>query len=112
MTPRRLQHREGAVDIGAKIGFRLLDRRHDVGARRQMKDALDALARRHHRSLVGDVGLDHLEPRIVACCSRFVAAADDKIVEHAHMAALAISRSTRWLPMNPAPPVTRSMFIV
>src|SRR6202451_891454 len=38
----RLQHAKGAVDVGAEVGFRLLDRGHDVGAGRKMEHPLDA----------------------------------------------------------------------
>ena len=86
MAARRFQHREGAVHIGAKIGFRLLYRRHDVGARRQMENAFDAGARRIDRARIGDVGLDDLELRIAFVLLQIGAPADNKVVEDAHAA--------------------------
>ena len=49
MLPRRFEHIEGAIDIGAEIGFGQLDRGHDVGPRGQMKDTVDAGADRLDR---------------------------------------------------------------
>ena len=61
MTAGRLQHAKGAIDVGAEIGFRFLDRGHDIGPRRQMKDPLDAGRRRRNSRGIGDVAFDDLE---------------------------------------------------
>ena len=53
-----------------------------------MEDALDAGAGRIDGAHVGDVGLDHLEPRIAFMLLQIGSAADDEVVEHTHPPAL------------------------
>jgi hypothetical protein len=90
----RLKHDEGAIDVGAEIGLRLLDRRHDVGARRQMEGPFRPCAGGHDGSAVGDVGLDNFQERIIVVLSQIVTPADDEVVEHAN------APSARDQPVN------------
>src|SRR6202045_2017525 len=57
----RLQHAKGAVHVGAEIGFRLLDRGHDVGAGGQMEHPLDAVGGSRHGGSIGDIAFDDRE---------------------------------------------------
>src|ERR1700722_12828549 len=59
-----LEDVERALDIGAIIGLGLLDRGNDVGAGREVKDALGTRTGAQHGALVGDVALDDVEPGI------------------------------------------------
>jgi hypothetical protein len=77
---RGFQHREGSVDIGAKIGFRLLDRWDDVGAGREVKNAFYALAGGVDCAVIGDIGLDDLKVRVAVVLGQVGAAADDETV--------------------------------
>ena len=88
MAAGRLQHAKGAVDVGAEIGFRLLDRGHDVGAGRKMEHPLDAGGGRGHGGGIGDIAFDDRELRIPVMMLEVSAPADDKRVERAHRAAL------------------------
>src|SRR5689334_1315345 len=51
----RLQNGKSSIHVRSKIRLRLLYRRHDVGPRREMENAVHALARVIDRSFVGDV---------------------------------------------------------
>src|SRR5262249_361744 len=91
MPPHRFEHGKGAVDIGAKISLRQLDRRDDIGARREMKhpvragaDVVDAGAFGHIRPR-----LAHLEPTVAAMLLKIGAPSDRKVIEDAHAPALA-----------------------
>src|SRR5215470_17626556 len=68
MPACRLEHRECAVDIGTEISLRQLDRRHDVGARRQVEN----------------VGFDDLKPLFITVLLQIRSAANDKTVQHAN----------------------------
>jgi hypothetical protein len=84
VAARRFQHREGAGHIGQKISFRKLYRRHNIGARRQMEDAVGAVTGTGDGGCVGDIGLDDLEPGLVAMLLQIGLAPDSKIVQHPH----------------------------
>src|ERR1700722_1350251 len=71
-----LQHAKGAVDVGAEIGFRLLDRGHDVGAGRQMEHPLDASGGSRHGGGIGDIAFDDRELRILVMMLEVSAPAD------------------------------------
>ena len=88
MAARGLEHRERAIDIGAKIGFRLLNRRNDVSARRKMENSFRARTRRIDGTHIGNIGLDDLKARIAVVLLQIAAPADNEIVEDANMAAL------------------------
>ena len=85
---RAFEHRECAVDVGAKIGFRLLDRWHDVRARGQMKNTLNAGTGGHHRRLVRDIALDDFKRGIAGVLVEIRPPADHEIVEDAHTSTL------------------------
>ena len=76
VAARGLEHRKRAINIGAKICFRLLDRGNDVGASRKMENPFGIRARRIDGAHIGNVGLDDLEPRIavvlvqISCAGR------------------------------------------
>jgi hypothetical protein len=88
MRAGAFENRESAIDVGAEIGFRILDRRHDVGARRQVKDTLDAGTGRHHRRLVRDVALDDFKRRIFSVLIEIGPPAHREIIQYAHATAL------------------------
>jgi hypothetical protein len=88
VAPRGFEQHEGAVDIGAVVGVRLADRRHDVGTRREMENALDAIGGAPNRGRVGDVALDDLDPGIAVVLAQVLAPADHETVEHAHRTAI------------------------
>jgi len=84
VAARRFQHREGAGHIGVKIGFRKLYRRHNIGARRQMENAIGAVTGIGDGGCVRDIGLDHLEPWLMLVLLQIGLVPDRKIVEHPH----------------------------
>ena len=84
LSPRRLEHDEGAVDVGAEISLWLLDRRHDVSACRQMEDPLRPRTGGRGGSAVGDVVFDNFQERITIVLLQIEPPADYKIVEHAN----------------------------
>jgi len=82
---RGRQHRKRAVDIGAEIGLWILNGGNDIGASRQMKNPLHALAGGSYRSYVGDICLNDLELLVCGVLAQILTTADDKTVEHADM---------------------------
>jgi len=84
MPAGRLEHREGTIHIGTKIGLRHLDRRYDISPRRQMKDPIGTLASRVDRFAVCDVGGDDLEPPLVAMLLQIGLTPDGKVVDDPH----------------------------
>jgi hypothetical protein len=84
MPAGRLEHRKGTVYIGAKIGFRHLNRRHDISPRRQMKDSIGALACGFDRFAVGNVGGGDLEPPLFAVPLQIGLTAPGKVIDDPH----------------------------
>ena len=82
MPACRLEHRKRAVDVGPEISLRQLDRRHDVGARRQMENSVGTGAHRVNRRHVGNVGFDDLKTLFIAVLLQIRSAANDKTVQH------------------------------
>src|SRR5258705_11767240 len=64
MLSRAFEHRKGAVDIGAKIGFWILYRRNHVRPGGQMKYALSPGTGGNHRWLIRDITLYDFKRRI------------------------------------------------
>ena len=84
MPAGRLEHRKGTVYIGAKIGLRHLNRRHNISPGRQMKDSIGALACGFDRFSVGNVGGGDLEPPLFAVPLQIGLTAPGKVIDDPH----------------------------
>ena len=87
MPARAFEHGECAVNIGAKISFRLLNGGHDVGAGREMENPIRAGTSGVHRPDIGDVRFHDLKLRIAVMLSQIGPSTDNKAIEHTHAAA-------------------------
>ena len=86
--PGSLEDAERARDVGLVIGGRVFDRRHDVGERGEMKDPIDLVESLPEWS-GGDVGLDHLEIRVVVVVLEVAAVPRAEVVDHRNAVAVA-----------------------
>jgi hypothetical protein len=84
MPTRRLEGREGAVDVGAKISIRQFDRRHDIGAPGQVKNPISTLARGLDRCGIGNIGNYDLKPVPAEVLLQIGSASDGKVVDDPH----------------------------
>lgn len=88
MAARGLEHRERAIDVGAEVGFRLLNRRNDVSARRKMKNSFRVRTRPIDRMHIANIRLDDLKARIAVVLFQIAAPTDNEVVQDADLAAL------------------------
>ena len=80
--------------------------------RSQVVDLVNFGHRAGHQRLVGHRALGIVEPRVVPDGGQVGDRAGQLVVDHRHAVAAPKSVSTRWLPIKPAPPVTRTFCIV
>ncbi|MFK4648812.1 hypothetical protein ABIF96_007386 [Bradyrhizobium ottawaense] len=86
--PRRFEDVDRAVDIGAMIRDRGLDRGNDVGQRRQMEDPVDTVEIRLDRLEIGDVGPDDFQLARTGACGQIFGATDHEIIERDDLVAV------------------------
>lgn len=110
VPPRRLQDREGPVDIAAEVCLRIPDRGDDIGARRQMEDPVDPFEESLNPSRLGDSDAVKTQPAEAARRGDVLQTTRGEVIEDRDLMAVFYEFSVRWLPMKPAPPVT-SVFI-
>ena len=76
--------------------------------RRLMADGIDSVQSRCDHLTIRHVAVDELGVRIEIVRRRGMRQGEQQ-VEHAHLVPGSTSRSAMWEPMNPAPPVTRTL---
>ena len=102
----RLQHGEGADDVGVQERLGIGQRIVDVGLGGEVHDGVGLGDELRHQLGVGDVALH--QPDVVGDRrQRFAAARIRQRVEHRHRPRCSrTALCTKLAPMNPAPPVT------
>jgi hypothetical protein len=87
MSPCRLKHDEGAINVGPKIGVGLLDRWYDVSKRSKVEDSVYPCTGRRDGTCVGNIRLDNLQERVTIMLAQIFPPAADKAIEHANASA-------------------------
>jgi hypothetical protein len=84
MPPRRFKHRERAVDVGAEIGSRLLDRGHNIRPRRKVEYPIDPFGCLRDKCDVRDIALNDFQQPAAIMLSEVRTAADHEVVQYTY----------------------------
>jgi hypothetical protein len=87
MLARGLHYSERAVDIRPVIWPRHLDRGDNVGARREMEDAIDSCADFIDGRAIGYISVDDRHARIVEMTLEIRSATDREIIDNPNLTA-------------------------